>query len=79
MDIFERIKKAICEVRPGVDENEIVPSASLDRDLEIDSLGKVELALALEDIFNFYLPDEELRSVATVSDIVSLIESKLKE
>ncbi|HEX75152.1 MAG TPA: acyl carrier protein [Dehalococcoidia bacterium] len=78
MDVFDQVKKAICKVQPGVDESKIVLSALLDDDLEVDSLGMVELALALEDAFGFYLPDEELEGITTVGDIVSVINSKLK-
>ena len=78
MDVFKQVKEAICKVQPGIDEKSIALDASLQDDLEIDSLARVELALALEDAFGFYLQDEELESVAAVSDIVSLIESKLK-
>ncbi len=78
MNVLEDIKKAICKVQPGIDEAKIVPGASLKEDLEIDSLGRVELTLALEDTFNFYLQDEELEGIVTVSDIIALVESKLK-
>ena len=77
MDVFEKIKQAIIKVQPGIDESKIVPAARLTEDLEIDSLTKVELALAMEDAFGFYLPDNELETIVTVSDAISLIESKL--
>ena len=79
MDMFEKMKQAIIKVQPGIDESKIVPSARLTEDLEIDSLTKVELALAMEDAFGFYLPDEELENIVTVDDAVALIESKSKE
>ena len=79
MNVFEKTKQAIIKVQPGIDETKIVPGARLTEDLEIDSLTKVELALAMEDSFGCYLPDEELQTIVTVSDAVSLIESKLKE
>jgi len=79
MDLLEQIKKTICKVQPGIDESKIVPGAFLGNDLEIDSLGMVELALALEDAFGFYLPDDELENINTVGDIVSLVESKLEK
>lgn len=78
MDIFEEIKKAICKVQPGIDVNKIVPEALLKEDLEIDSLGRVELSLALEDTFNLYLQDEELETIKSVKDIINLIESKTR-
>jgi acyl carrier protein len=78
MDALEEIKKAIVKIQPGIDESKIVPEADLKDDLEIDSLGRVELTLALEDAFNFYLQDEELEGIKTVGDILNLVESKLK-
>ena len=79
MDVFEKMKQAIIKVQPGIDESKIVPAARLTEDLEIDSLTKVELALAMEDSFGFYLPDEELQTIVTVGDAIALVESKLKE
>ena len=76
MDTYELVKSAICKVQPGIDEAKIVPAAKLGEDLEIDSLGRVELALAMEESFGFYLPDDELENVVTVDDAVALIESK---
>jgi acyl carrier protein len=78
MELFEKVKNAIVKVQPGIDVSKIIPTANLGTDLEIDSLGRVELALAIEDSFGFYLPDEELEKIATVSDIVSLVETKLR-
>jgi acyl carrier protein len=78
MDIYEEIKKTITKVQPGIEENKIVPDALLKDDLEIDSLGRVEMTLALEDAFNLYLQDEELEGVKSVNDVVTLIESKVK-
>ena len=78
MDIFEEVKKAICKVHPGVDQSKLVWDASLKDDLGMSSLAKVELALAIEDTFGFYLSDEELGEINTVGDVVSFIESKAK-
>jgi acyl carrier protein len=78
MDVLEEVKKAIVKVQPGIDESKIVTAAALKEDLEIDSLSRVEMTLALEDAFNFYLQDEELEDIKTVGDIVDLIESKVK-
>ncbi len=78
MDIFELVKKAILKVEPGLDESKIVSAALLKEDLDLDSLDRVELALALEDELGLYLQDEEMGDIFTVGDIVALIESKLK-
>ena len=79
MDVFEKIKQAIIKVQPGIDAAKIVPNARITDDLGIDSLTKVELALAMEDSFGFYLPDSDLEALVTVNDVVTLIESKLKD
>jgi acyl carrier protein len=79
MDISEKIKEAIIKVQPGIDETKIVSNAKLQDDLEIDSLGMVELALAMEEATGFYLPDDELEQIVTVSDAVTLIESKMNK
>ena len=78
MGIFEQIKQAILKTQPSIDENKIVPRALLKEDLAIDSLAQVELALALEDAFGLSLSDAELDDTATVSDVVSLVETCLK-
>ncbi len=79
MNVYEEVKKAICKVAPGLDEGKVVPGALLKEDLDIDSLDRVEMALALEDAIGLYLPDEELGNIFTVGDIVSLIEAKVEE
>jgi acyl carrier protein len=79
MDVFEKTKQAIMKVQPGIDAAKVVVNARLTDDLGVDSLTKVELALAMEDSFGFYLTDSELEPVVTVGDIVTLIESKLKD
>jgi acyl carrier protein len=43
------------------------------QDLELDSLDKVTLLFELEQQLNLSIPDEEFRSVKTVSDIVQAI------
>jgi len=79
MNVYEEVKKAIHKVAPGLDGSKIVSGALLKDDLELDSLDRVELTLELENTLGFYLMDEELVSITTVGDIVSLIESKWKE
>jgi len=77
MNVHEAIKNAICKIAPGIDESKIVPKANLAKDLAIDSLARVELAMALEDSCNLTLSDEELGEVVTVGDIIALLKSNL--
>lgn len=61
----------------GLDESNITPSARFEEDLEVDSLGVVELLMALEDEFGVKIPDEEAESIHTVGEAIDLVHSKL--
>ncbi|MFH1329665.1 MAG: acyl carrier protein [Actinomycetota bacterium] len=61
----------------GLERDKITPAASFEEDLEVDSLGVVELLMALEDAFGVSIPDEEAERIVTVGDAVSLVAEKL--
>ena len=50
----------------GLDKDKITMEASFEEDLEVDSLGVVELLMALEDNFGVEIPDEEAEGITTV-------------
>ena len=75
--IFERAKKIIVE-QLGVEEGEVVPSASFVDDLGADSLDLVELIMSLEEEFSnpsrkVEIPDEDAEKIITVQDAVDYI------
>ncbi len=75
--IFERVKKIVVE-QLGVDEEEVVPSASFVDDLGADSLDLVELIMSLEGEFSdsskkIEIPDEDAEKIVTVQDAVDYI------
>ena len=75
--IFERIKKVAVE-QLGVEEKEVVPSASFVDDLGADSLDLVELIMSLEEEFSspsqkVEIPDEDAEKITTVQDAVDYI------
>jgi acyl carrier protein len=57
----------------------VEPHDELVRDLEVDSMGAVVLAVGLEDRFRVKLSDEDAAAVRTVEDLVSLVTRKLEE
>ena len=61
----------------GLDRDKITNDATFEEDLEVDSLGVVELLMALEDNFDVKIPDEEAESITTVGQAVDIIEGKL--
>lgn len=61
----------------NTDPSKVTLEANLKNDLGIDSLDSVELVLELETHFDVRIEDEEITTLATVGDIVKLLESKI--
>ena len=61
----------------GLDASKIKDEAKFEEDLEVDSLGVVELLMALEDEFGVRIPDEEAESITSVGGAVDLVLDKL--
>lgn len=61
----------------GLDRDRINPAARFEEDLEVDSLGVVELLMALEDTFGVSIPDDEAESITTVGAAVDAVMQKL--
>jgi len=75
--IFERIKKIVVE-QLGVDDKEVVPSASFVDDLGADSLDLVELIMSLEEEFSnpsrkVEIPDEDAQKIVTIQDVIDYL------
>ena len=75
-EVFEKVKNLFVE-ELGIDAEKVTMEAKLEEDLEIDSLGIVEVVMAFEDEFGIEIDDEELTDVATVGQAVNLLHSKL--
>ena len=70
--IEERVKKIVIE-QLGVNEDQVVNSASFVDDLGADSLDTVELVMALEEEFETEIPDEEAEKLSTVQEAIDFI------
>jgi acyl carrier protein len=46
-------------------------------ELQIDSLDKINLSFAVEEMFSIEIPDENLNSLKTVGDVVRGVETLL--
>jgi acyl carrier protein len=57
----------------------VEPRHELARDLRVDSMGAIVLAVALEDRFRVKLSDEDAGAVVTVKDLVDLVERRSRE
>jgi acyl carrier protein len=71
-ELETRLKKIIAE-QLGVDEAQVVPSASFSDNLNADSLDLVELIMSLEEEFSVEIPDEEAEKILTVGDALNYL------
>lgn len=69
---------AEARTRLGFNER-LTPELRLVEDLQLDSLRLLTLAMALEDRFRIALDEEEEAAIATVGDLVALVQRKLSE
>jgi len=76
VNVAEKIKQIVAE-QLGVDEAEVIPTASFVDDLGADSLDTVELVMAFEEAFEIEIPDEEAEKIRTVQDAVAYVEKKV--
>jgi acyl carrier protein len=73
--IQERVIAALVEF--GEERENLSPGARFE-DLDVDSLDLVELAQIVEDEYGVEIADSDLDKIETVSDVVELINTRLK-
>ncbi len=75
--VFERVRAIVVE-QLGVEDDEVIPTASFVDDLNADSLDLVELIMSLEEEFSgdageLEISDEDAEKIATVQDAVDYL------
>ncbi len=78
--IFDKIKAIVVE-QLGVDEADVVPTASFVEDLGADSLDLVELIMSLEEAFStsdrkIEIPDEAAEKIVTIQDAIDYLKDQ---
>jgi len=73
--IFEKVKKVVVD-QLSVEEVQVKSESSFATDLGADSLDQVELVMALEEVFEVDIPDEDADKITTVGDAVKYIIAK---
>lgn len=76
-EVAEKVKAIIVD-KLGVDEADVVETASFTNDLGADSLDTVELIMEFEKEFNISIPDEQAETITTVGQAVSYLEEHVK-
>jgi len=71
-EILAGLAEIIDEIA-GVPADEVTPEKNFVEDLDIDSLSMVEIAVAAQDKFGVEIPDEQLKDLKTVQDVVTFV------
>ncbi|MBI2952827.1 MAG: acyl carrier protein [Chloroflexi bacterium] len=77
LSTLERVKKIIVD-QLGVEDDEVVTTASFVDDLNADSLDLVELIMSLEEEFGMEISDEEAEKIISVQDAVDYINEHIE-
>ena len=64
----------IVEEVAGVAADDVTAEKSFVDDLDIDSLSMVEIAVAAQDKFGVEIPDDELKNLRTVKDVIGYVQ-----
>ena len=71
-DIVSGLAEIVEEVT-GVKKDEGTPDKTFVDELDVDSLSMVEIAVQTEDKYGIEIPDERMRGMRTVRDVVDYI------
>lgn len=74
--VFDKVKELISE-QLDVKADDITEASNIQDDLGADSLDVVDLVMALEDEFDIEIPEDQVKNIKTVGDIVKLIEDTM--
>ena len=61
-----------------LDAATVTPAARLTEDLELDSLDAVDMAARMQEMTGERVPEQALRKIRTVGDVVDQIEQSLR-
>jgi acyl carrier protein len=71
-EILTGLAEIIDEIA-GVPADEVSPDKNFVDDLDIDSLSMVEIAVAAQDKFGVEIPDDQLKDLKTVQDVINYV------
>jgi acyl carrier protein len=71
-EILTGLAEIIDEVA-GVPADQVTPEKTFVDDLDIDSLSMVEIAVAAQDKFGVEIPDDQLKDLKTVQDVIDYV------
>jgi acyl carrier protein len=69
----------IVEEVAGVPADQVTPEKTFVDDLDIDSLSMVEIAVGAQDTFGVEIPDDHLRELKTVQDVIDYVQRSRRD
>jgi len=75
-DVAKKVS-AIISRQLEVPSDLVEPKSSIERDLNADSIARVELLLELEETFEVSIPDRDSERIETVQDAIDCISSRV--
>lgn len=77
MALFDDVREVLVS-QLAVKPEMVKPDSKVADDLGADSLDAIELVAALEERFGISIPEDDAKQIATVANVVSLVEQKLQ-
>lgn len=74
--ILARLREVLTETFE-IEASRVTPEADLYKDLDLDSIDAVDLAIKLQEMTGKRIRPEEFKTVRTVSDVVSAVDRLL--
>lgn len=76
-DIFQTIQETLKEVKFALHDKILTSNMSF-KEMEVDSLDKMDLFFRLEEKFNISFPNEEIAKMKVLEDVVNFIHKHAK-
>jgi len=77
-EIFTQVRDLLAKSFE-IDPAAIKPESMLFQELELDSIDAIDMVVQLQEWTGRYVPEESLRGIRTVDDVVSLVEAHLAQ
>ena len=77
-EVYERLREVLI-TEFGLKAEQLQPQAHLVKDLDLDSIDWIDMAVALEVRMGRELQESELASIRTIQDVVDVIHRKLQQ
>ena len=74
--IFDEVKEILAD-NLDINADDIEMTSDLTDDLGADSLDAIDIVMSVEDQYSIEVPDEVIKNIKTVEDIVSFIENNI--